>query len=87
MWLILFAILAQGLDAYSTCHALNHGFRELNPILGNTCKSVITRKSLIVTPLLIWNNKYVKIGLIGSGAFGFTWNLNQIKRNGSRTKR
>ena len=68
----------QGLDAYSTCDKLNTGrYRELNPILGNTCKSVVTRKTLIVTPLLIWNKKQVKIALAVGGGIGFTINISR----------
>lgn len=75
MWLISLAILAQSLDTYSTCNNIKNGRIELNPILGNTCKSAAVTKALMITPLLIYNKKRINIGLISAGTFGFIWNI------------
>lgn len=76
MWLTIIALIAQLSDATLACNRLNTGnYYEANPILGDTCKSVLIRKSLIVAPLLIWNNKYAKISLITSGTLGVTLTL------------
>lgn len=76
MWLLLFAILGQSLDMYSTCRHLNNGTgREVNFLLGDTCKSVVLRKSAIITPLLILNKKSINITLGVAGTVAFTWNI------------
>ena len=80
-YLIGFALLFQTLDAMSSCDVLARGGKELNPILGNSCKSVITRKLIIGTvPLFISNKKFKKVylsTLIVSGGIGFTFNIAQ----------
>lgn len=76
MLLTILAIVMQSLDGISTCNGLNSGnFKELNPIMGRTCKDVVIRKLVIATPLLVLNKKNIKIGLISAGTIGFTWNI------------
>jgi hypothetical protein len=81
-WLFLGALLAQSLDAQSSCANIKNGFKEVNPIYGNTCKSIVIRKSLLFTPYILifeggkWSKVY-SIGLIGGGAIGFTINIKQ----------
>jgi hypothetical protein len=80
-WLLLSAVLLQGLDAGYTCHKLNQGgYHETNPLLGNTCKDIIIRKTLFFTPLIIWNNKAYKVGLIVGGGIGLSVSIALDKR-------
>lgn len=73
-WLLVLAILAQSADATYSCKAPNGG-RELNPLLGQSCRSVVLRKSAAFTPILVLPPKYGvawKAGLIGGGVGGLT---------------
>jgi len=85
MWPIILALVLQTGDAAITCNMLYSGlYREVNPVLGNTCKDVVLRKSLIIGgSYLAFKNhsKWVSIGLISSGAVGITVNLYNVKRN------
>ena len=79
-WLLLSAVLLQGLDAGYTCNKIRQGYVEFNPILGNTCTSIITRKALAFTPLIFWDNKYYKIGLVIGGGVGLSISIALDKR-------
>ena len=74
-FLISLTLLFQMADSVITCNKLNSGTHyEWNPVLGDTCKSVVTRKSLIIgTSYLIFPKKYrnlLSISLTTSGAVG-----------------
>ena len=72
-WLWILAIVAQSADAGYSCHALHHGARELNPLLGQSCaRIVVTKASMIgVVPLLPEpSQKWMLGALVVSGGVG-----------------
>lgn len=79
MWLLLSAILLQGLDAQSSCSNIAHNYKEINPLMGSSCASVVSRKSLSFIPYLFMGNnslsKKYSVALIVSGGIGFTVNV------------
>ena len=78
MWLLLLAILSQSIDASYSCHKLNQGgYKELGaPLIKDiNCKKIVIAKSLLFTPLLVFNDKqdkYWKIFLISGGGIGIS---------------
>ena len=71
-WFLL-AVWLQALDAYTACYNLNRGGIEYNPILGNTCKTVIIRKVMIAgIGYTLFDNKKVSIALAVSGSVGIS---------------
>ena len=73
---LILALWLQSLDAYTSCKMINQGHRELNPLLGNNCKSIIINKSIMITTgYILFDNKKFSIALMASGAIGTTWNL------------
>lgn len=87
--LLLTALLLQTGDAVTTCHALSLRsptgqplFREANPLMGSTCRSVVTRKALFILPAVLWQkHKWAKpytIGLAIGGGVGMTVNVVRI---------
>jgi hypothetical protein len=85
IFLISLALLFQTGDAVYSCNKINTGlYREWNPVLGDTCKSIITRKSLLITTgYLVLPKKFrntFSVGLMVSGGLGITLS---IKLNGN----
>ncbi len=74
--LVVLAIVMQSLDAYTSCQNINHGFGELNPLNGKTCKSVVISKSVMLSTLVIPKTRgMISVGLITAGSIGVTLNI------------
>lgn len=74
MWLAIIAIVAQSADAAYTCHALKHGARELNPIIGQSCKRAIAVKSAALGAAFVVpdrERRWILIANIAAGSVGF----------------
>ena len=78
-YLLALALSMQLADTVSTCNRLHQGYRELNPLLGQTCTSVATRKALIIGgSYLLSPKKYrdlFSISFSVTGGIGFTINI------------
>lgn len=78
-WILALAIAVQTADAANTCRGLASGAREANPLLGQSCASVVAVKAAFFSPLVVPIGRRAKnvigVGLIAGGGVGVTLSL------------
>mgnify|MGYP003396565162 CR=1 FL=1 len=87
-WLLLSAVLLQGLDASYTCNKLSTGhYKEVGSyyLFGSTsCKKIVMAKSTLFVPLVLFddkNDKRWKIFLMTTGGVGLSVSIALDKDN------
>lgn len=70
-------------DAVYTCHALNNGARETNPLLPKNCMGISLMKAGLTAPIFFIpgdKNKRIYAGVMAaSGTFGFVMSIKLTK--------
>lgn len=75
---LVLAILANALDVGVSCHRIRHGARELNPLLGDTCRQIALTKAAFFAPVPFLPRHYRRIylgALAVSGGVGVAVSL------------
>lgn len=75
---LVLAILTNALDVGVSCHRIRHGARELNPLLGETCRQIALTKAafFLPAPFLPTHHRRVYLGALAvAGGVGVAVSL------------